>query len=296
MNLTEGVHKFIQIILDHLAEDFGVDRLGIFLPSSEGGKYFLRGVHGKIENETIDQEVIFPFEFKREEPIVYTPTQGFGWDAVVSIWGNEGVIALLAIDDTSAAKEFTQEQRSMLMHIKLFLEAVFKHRALVDEFRFVDPLTGILNRRGLAWKSEEVEAIFKRNPNTKWAVSFIDLDFFGELNKKHGHPFGDLVLKEVVKNLEAKLRADDVIARYGGEEFVIIQANDPKNLQSRLQDMLEEFSRLRFEEDGHSEDGISFSGGVVSLLPGEKVMDAIKRAVQLLKEAKRTRYTVLVED
>ncbi|RZI73313.1 MAG: GGDEF domain-containing protein, partial [Pseudomonas sp.] len=63
---------------------------------------------------------------------------------------------------------------------------------------------------------------------------FIDLDGFKPINDKHGHPAGDLVLKEVAKRLEATVRGSDIVARLGGDEFVILQANVTEASEAEL--------------------------------------------------------------
>lgn len=54
------------------------------------------------------------------------------------------------------------------------------------------------------------------------AVIFIDLDRFKNINDALGHPFGDLVLKEIGNRFAGLLRAGDILARLGGDEFIIL--------------------------------------------------------------------------
>jgi diguanylate cyclase (GGDEF)-like protein len=55
-----------------------------------------------------------------------------------------------------------------------------------------------------------------------FALLFLDIDNFKTVNDTHGHPTGDLVLKEVANCMKATIRDTDLAARYGGEEFTII--------------------------------------------------------------------------
>ena len=54
------------------------------------------------------------------------------------------------------------------------------------------------------------------------ALMFIDLDKFKPVNDTHGHPIGDLLLKEVAKRILECLRESDSAARVGGDEFVVL--------------------------------------------------------------------------
>ncbi len=59
--------------------------------------------------------------------------------------------------------------------------------------------------------------------NRGFAVMYLDLDEFKEINDSFGHPMGDLVLKAVADRLVRTLRESDTVARFGGDEFVILQ-------------------------------------------------------------------------
>jgi diguanylate cyclase (GGDEF)-like protein len=80
-----------------------------------------------------------------------------------------------------------------------------------------DPLTALLNRRGLdRWVAAA--------PARERVVFFIDLDRFKAVNDRGGHHAGDLALVAVAAILAALTRADDVAARVGGDEFVLVIA------------------------------------------------------------------------
>lgn len=80
-----------------------------------------------------------------------------------------------------------------------------------------DPLTGLLNRRGL------VETIRRGPaPGQQRAVLYLDLDRFKAVNDDHGHRHGDAVLIEVAARLRALVRPADPVARIGGDEFALV--------------------------------------------------------------------------
>ena len=84
-----------------------------------------------------------------------------------------------------------------------------------------DPLTTAANR---VYFSLELEnALQHLRPETGFAVHWIDLDKFKEINDGLGHPVGDELLCSVVGSLREAVRGDDLVARLGGDEFAVIQ-------------------------------------------------------------------------
>ena len=122
------------------------------------------------------------------------------------------------IDDSSKKIEATTKE----------LESIKKTMAVSKEDSLVDPLTGLLNRRGLEIKilecHQEANAALWANP---CSVLFLDLDHFKLLNDTHGHLTGDKVLQTVGEFLKKTLRGEDLAARFGGEEFVVVLPNTP---------------------------------------------------------------------
>jgi diguanylate cyclase (GGDEF)-like protein/PAS domain S-box-containing protein len=86
-----------------------------------------------------------------------------------------------------------------------------------------DPLTDLCNRRLLADRLAQVLAQSKRR-DTHCALLFIDLDRFKEVNDRHGHDIGDMLLVHVAQRITGCVRAEDTVARTGGDEFVVLLA------------------------------------------------------------------------
>ncbi|MCP4868341.1 MAG: diguanylate cyclase [Proteobacteria bacterium] len=84
-----------------------------------------------------------------------------------------------------------------------------------------DPLTGLLNRRGLERTLEQESARARREDGTIYAL-LIDLDDFKRVNEGLGHAVGDVVLKEVARRVREVLRTSDEVGRLGGDEFLVI--------------------------------------------------------------------------
>ena len=84
-----------------------------------------------------------------------------------------------------------------------------------------DALTGILNRTSLYAHIKYMMALTKRE-GRQFALLFLDLDHFKNINDTLGHDIGDLLLKEVVCRVQPNIRQEDLFARVGGDEFVIV--------------------------------------------------------------------------
>ena len=84
-----------------------------------------------------------------------------------------------------------------------------------------DPLTGVLNRRGLELRTGALvkDAVDRGVPVS---VVMLDLDHFKRVNDYHGHDVGDRALKAVADLIGSHVRAGDLVVRWGGEEFVAV--------------------------------------------------------------------------
>ena len=87
-----------------------------------------------------------------------------------------------------------------------------------------DFLTGLFNRSVYVEELERTIAFARRNGKS-FAVLYLDLDHFKDVNDTLGHPIGDELLKIVAERLQATIRETDIVARFGGDEFALINAN-----------------------------------------------------------------------
>jgi diguanylate cyclase (GGDEF)-like protein len=84
-----------------------------------------------------------------------------------------------------------------------------------------DPLTGLLNRRGLAVASAGAFDGYRRG-RARVTLVMLDLDLFKDYNDVHGHLAGDALLRSVGAELAATVRPIDSVARIGGDEFAVL--------------------------------------------------------------------------
>ena len=104
-------------------------------------------------------------------------------------------------------------------------------------YAFRDALTGLYNRHYL----NDFLAKFKRlhKKESIFAVAFIDIDKFKEINDTLGHEAGDCILRCLALKLKSLTRSTDILCRYGGEEFVIIYNDTSKK------EMFEKMKQIR---------------------------------------------------
>ena len=91
----------------------------------------------------------------------------------------------------------------------------------LEEQARVDPLTGLLNRRGLEERmAVEINRALRRA--APMSVAIVDIDHFKDVNDAHGHEIGDRVLAWVGGMLARESRGIDIAARTGGDEFAVL--------------------------------------------------------------------------
>ena len=117
--------------------------------------------------------------------------------------------------------------RSTAVH--LAAQRATQENATLHSLAHTDPLTGLLNRRGL--NTTLTAALHNCTPEKLLAVYMLDLDAFKLVNDQFGHDVGDELLEIVASRLRATMRTGDGIARLGGDEFVVLAGG----LQSEAQ-------------------------------------------------------------
>ncbi len=157
--------------------------------------------------------------------------------------------------------------------------------AALEEMVFIDPLTGLANRRYLmAQIQNRLDEL--RRYDWPFGVLFLDVDNFKTINDTYGHDVGDQVLKMVAATLQSATRAFDIVARYGGEEFVVITRNVG---EAQLTDIAERFRKLVSLSAlrDPQEIGVTISVGATLAARDDTPEDLLKRADRNLYNAKR---------
>jgi diguanylate cyclase (GGDEF)-like protein/PAS domain S-box-containing protein len=149
-----------------------------------------------------------------------------------------------------------------------------------------DNLTGLPNRNFFLDRLD-YEVRHCHRAKELFAVLFIDLDHFKEVNDLHGHDVGDLLLKAVAEKIKSCVRESDTVARLGGDEFTVILTgtNDVSHVELIAEDILQALSQP-IDLGGHL---VHISGSIgLTLYPkdADTAGDLIRNADQAMYVAK----------
>ncbi|HOX91396.1 MAG TPA: GGDEF domain-containing protein [Spirochaetales bacterium] len=132
-------------------------------------------------------------------------------------------IGLISVQ-SRAAEVYQAHHLEIIKALSAYAGVALENARLFSELKSMagtDPLTGALNRRRfMEVFASELQRV--RRYCGKLGIILFDLDKFKQVNDRHGHVVGDLVLKEAVRRCSTSLRSNDYLARFGGEEFIII--------------------------------------------------------------------------
>ncbi|MGD0228861.1 MAG: EAL domain-containing protein [Syntrophorhabdales bacterium] len=150
-----------------------------------------------------------------------------------------------------------------------------------------DPLTGLANRSLLMDRLEQSLGRVKRSKKETFAILFLDLDRFKNVNDTLGHIVGDKVLTGIGQKLQSCVRPGDTVARLGGDEFVILLENvvdltTATMITERIECSLSQPMSL----DGHDIVMLASIGIVVASDDYEKPEDVLRNADIAVYQAK----------
>jgi diguanylate cyclase (GGDEF)-like protein len=170
-------------------------------------------------------------------------------------------------------------------------EKLLTANAALERLTFLDPLTGIANRRHFDKALESTWRLSTRRGDTL-SVLMIDLDSFKAVNDLHGHAYGDECLLRVAQVLTKQAcRPNDLLARYGGDELILLlpetHAEGAASVARRMQEAIAECNLVN--QASPFDQRITLSIGIGVCNPTrENTSDCIlKLADEALYESKR---------
>jgi diguanylate cyclase (GGDEF)-like protein len=170
---------------------------------------------------------------------------------------------------------------------KKALELEKKLERKLQKLALTDPLTGLLNRRGFFEKTQLIIDRVESGACEGSAVFIVDIDHFKLINDSYGHHVGDIILKNLARELTSSLRTGDIVGRVGGEEFAIVLSGCQLDLAETIAERLRLWiadQKLWIED---KEIRFTVSIGVSTYLDGElDIQNAVKRADAAMYRAK----------
>jgi diguanylate cyclase (GGDEF)-like protein len=203
------------------------------------------------------------------------------------------------LDEQSSQRRSTERARDQLetanAQLSRKIAEVQALQSALQEQAVRDALTGLFNRRYLNETLPAVLALAQRE-HQALAVAIIDLDHFKQVNDRYGHGAGDTLLAAFGRLLASHCRKSDVACRYGGEEFcLLMQRTDAATAQRKVSHLLTLWQQQRFDIEGDSFSGLSFSAGISDSIRAPLSPHMLLRAAdqQLLAAKQHGRSRVL---
>ncbi|MBU1643454.1 EAL domain-containing protein [bacterium] len=175
-------------------------------------------------------------------------------------------------------------------YVALFSDISEKKKAdeTISKQANYDPLTQLQNRRMFNVKIEQ-EIQRSHRSDLPFALLFIDLDHFKEVNDSLGHEMGDVVLTETAHRIKKLIRKSDILSRFGGDEFTIIlpDIKDTIGIDNTAQNIIRALS-LPFQLDSNQVYVSASIGITLYTNDAGSASELLKNADQAMYQAKRS--------
>ncbi|AXF03719.1 sensor domain-containing diguanylate cyclase [Paraburkholderia hospita] len=208
-------------------------------------------------------------------------TAARGLSMFVPAWASTG---LFAPDFIQKIYLITSALMSLTVTVGLLFVAMDRLRNQLERQSFMDPLTGLLNRRAfLSAHQQEREKTMRTGGLL--SLMLIDLDHFKQVNDTYGHATGDRILIDFAKRVADLLPAPGHVARWGGEEFAVLL---PRVRPDEARDHAERIRQRVAQKDDATLPGYTCSIGVACMAASDATIEQLARdADEALYSAKR---------
>lgn len=191
--------------------------------------------------------------------------------------------------------EFVSVQVSMLLICAFLITAscyfcmkftqaehkVYIYNRQLKKMASLDPLTNLMNRRGMADVLPDLEYEYNKG-NHGFSIAIGDIDFFKHVNDKYGHDCGDYILKSVSEIFARYMEGKGEICRWGGEEFLFaFTERNPDNVFVFLNDLRHTIKHTHFTFN-EIDIQITMTFGLEEFSPNSTIESTIKQADEKL--------------
>ncbi|RPF15280.1 diguanylate cyclase domain-containing protein [Vibrio crassostreae] len=245
----------------------------------------LLGYHADLLVGKTPFEVFSWQQFSSLMPTIRSSLENYGqWQGEVWEKSASGTLVPMFVKVNRVASDNEKDEFDMVLTLSDLSNV--KEMERLEHLAHHDALTGLANRAQLYKVMDDV-VTSSHYSNQHFAVIYLDLDGFKEVNDNYGHDAGDEILKEVSNRLLSQVRAGDLVARLSGDEFVLIIKQTNKILLAKLAERLLE---LIGQEVNYKQRSLHVGASLgIHLVDGlERDIDVIlKVADEAMYEAKR---------
>jgi len=200
---------------------------------------------------------------------------------IIAVW-MLSVFGYLVVDSVLNRRQLRLSAASQHSLQRLNESLRLETRSLAEIAR-TDPLTGALNRKGLA---DELMRIVRMGEDKAFPMTlvFIDIDHFKRINDSLGHDTGDQVIRGLAELVRSAVQHEDLFARWGGEEFLLVFRETPGEKGRAIAERLRERIVAATWPEGLQ---VTCSFGVAEWHRDEDLTEGIKRADEAMYRAKQ---------
>ncbi|MBE8574768.1 diguanylate cyclase [Vibrio sp. OPT18] len=196
----------------------------------------LLGYHSDLLVGKTPFEVFSWQQFSSLMPTIRSSLENYGqWQGEVWEKSASGTLVPMFVKVNRVASDNEKDEFDMVLTLSDLSNV--KEMERLEHLAHHDALTGLANRAQLYKVMDDV-VTSSHYSNQNFAVIYLDLDGFKEVNDNYGHDAGDEILKEVSNRLLSQVRAGDLVARLSGDEFVLIIKQTNKVLLAKLAERL----------------------------------------------------------
>ncbi|MDI6809920.1 MAG: GGDEF domain-containing protein [Candidatus Eisenbacteria bacterium] len=244
--------EVLQLILHATKEILACDHVAFYPVSKGTGESDIGAI---ATQEPFDPEISAEWVIKRDYLIYYpdiaesdlakadSQMAGYRSLAMIKVGLESNGFAGVLEAWSKEARFFDEEKLALLSLVSDYSSSLLESTSKLQEFVFIDSLTGVYNRNFFNIQLDNEIARAQRE-NNAMAVCIADIDNFKQFNSSYGYEGANLVLGGIAKLLKRDLRPFDLIARWGGEEFALLLAppltlEDAKAICERLRKAVE---------------------------------------------------------
>jgi len=204
------------------------------------------------------------------------------------------LVGIVNLTDLQSAMNGALERRGLDLEISVMARTseLLAANSKLEELSLRDELTGLLNRRAMASKLDELHTLCQRYGNG-YSVTLLDIDHFKLFNDSQGPLQGDSILEQVGAVLENSVRGSDTIHRYGGEEFLaVLPETDAEETARAAERICSKITELKIPHpESPTADFLTVSLGFTDLSSRESALlgtwgSVVERADRALYRAK----------